>query len=113
MAENQKDENCPDTAQGERTAASLLAEVCKAFKSVLKIIGESFDELTITDDKEWPTFEKIVPTESARSIYRKSRIQKYFHSLDIINKDLHVSTAIRVAPLALPLLLREGPSCSM
>nr|GMC61932.1 hypothetical protein Iba_scaffold31955CG0020 [Ipomoea batatas]GMD03234.1 hypothetical protein Iba_scaffold971701CG0010 [Ipomoea batatas]GME16908.1 hypothetical protein Iba_scaffold18031CG0020 [Ipomoea batatas] len=31
----------------------------------------------------------------------------------MINRDLHVNTAIRVALLAFPLLLRYGPSCSM
>lgn len=66
---------------------------------------------TITDNKEWPTLKNTVPIETVRSTYKTSRIQKYLHSLDIINNDLHVSTAILVAALALPLFFRRGPSC--
>lgn len=69
-------------------------------------------QLTTTDDRECPKPENTVPTQSVKSMQRTSRSQKYFHSLDMINNDLHVKTAIRVALLAFPLLLRNGPSCS-
>ena len=68
-------------------------------------------KLTTTDDKECPNPEKTVPIQTVRSIQRTRRSQKNFHSLDIINKDLQVKTAIRVTLLAFPLLLRDGPSC--
>lgn len=72
--------------------------------------SEIEEKLTITEDKEWPKLENIVPTQSARSKLRTIRSQKYLHSLDIIKRDLHVKTATLVALLTLPLLLIRGPS---